>query len=52
VASSPDLEQVTGRYFVNSKPKRSSKRSYDEAAAARLWQVSADLAGSPRLAGC
>jgi hypothetical protein len=45
VASSPDLEQVTGRYFVNSKAQRSSKRSYDEAAAARLWQVSADLVG-------
>ena len=43
LAFSPDLEQVTGRYFANSKPKRSSKRSYDEAAAARLWQVSADL---------
>jgi retinol dehydrogenase-14 len=43
LASAPDLEQVTGRYFVNSKPKRSSKRSYDEAAAARLWQVSTDL---------
>jgi retinol dehydrogenase-14 len=36
---------VTGRYFANSKAKRSSKRSYDEAAAARLWQVSADLVG-------
>jgi retinol dehydrogenase-14 len=45
LASAPDLEQVTGRYFANSKPKRSSKRSYDEAAAARLWQVSADLVG-------
>ena len=45
LASAPDLEQVTGRYFVNGKPKRSSKRSYDEAAAARLWQVSADLVG-------
>jgi retinol dehydrogenase 14 len=45
LASAPDLEQVTGRYFANGKPKRSSKRSYDEAAAARLWQVSADLAG-------
>jgi retinol dehydrogenase-14 len=45
LASAPDLEQVTGRYFTNSKPKRSSKRSYDEAAAARLWQVSADLVG-------
>jgi retinol dehydrogenase 14 len=43
LASSPDLERVTGRYFANSKPKRSSKRSYDEAAAARLWQVSAEL---------
>jgi retinol dehydrogenase-14 len=43
VASSRDLEPVTGRYFANGKPKRSSKRSYDEAAAARLWQVSAEL---------
>jgi retinol dehydrogenase-14 len=45
LASAPDLEQVTGRYFVNSKPKRSSERSYDQAAAARLWQVSAALVG-------
>ncbi len=45
LASAPDLEQVTGRFFANSKPKRSSKRSYDEAVAARLWQVSADLVG-------
>jgi NAD(P)-dependent dehydrogenase (short-subunit alcohol dehydrogenase family) len=45
LASAPDLEQVTGSYFVNSKPKRSSKRSYEETAAARLWQVSADLVG-------
>jgi len=45
LSSAPDLEQVTGRYFANSKPKRSSKRSYDEAAAARLWQVSTDLVG-------
>jgi retinol dehydrogenase-14 len=43
LASSPDLEQVSGRYFANSKPKRSSKASYDETAAARLWQVSAEL---------
>jgi len=45
LASSPDLEQVTGRYFANCKPKRSSKRSYDEAVGALLWQVSADLVG-------
>jgi retinol dehydrogenase-14 len=43
LASAPDLEQVTGRYFANSKPKRSSKQSYDQASSARLWQVSTDL---------
>jgi retinol dehydrogenase 14 len=47
VASSPDLEQMTGLYFASNAPKRSSKRSYDEADAARLWQVSADLVGLP-----
>jgi retinol dehydrogenase-14 len=57
LASAPDLEQVTGRYFASSKPRRSSSRSYDQAAAARLWQVSAGLTGltaaatSPRPAG-
>jgi retinol dehydrogenase 14 len=43
LASSPELEGVTGRYFAGCKPKRSSKRSYDQAAAERLWQVSAEL---------
>jgi len=27
---------VSGRYFANSKPKSSSKASYDQAVAARL----------------
>ena len=45
VASAPELAQVTGRYFSNSKVKRSSKRSYDEADAARLWEMSTDLVG-------
>ena len=45
LASSPEVEGVTGRYFANRRPKTSSKASYDTAAAARLWQVSADLAG-------
>ena len=45
VASSPDLGQTTGLFFANGKPKRSSERSYDDDAAARLWQVSADLVG-------
>jgi retinol dehydrogenase 14 len=36
---------VTGRYFANGEPHKSNKASYDASAAARLWQVSADLAG-------
>jgi retinol dehydrogenase 14 len=43
LASAPGLEQVSGRYFASSKPRKSAKRSYDETAAARLWQASADL---------
>jgi NAD(P)-dependent dehydrogenase (short-subunit alcohol dehydrogenase family) len=43
LASAPELEGVTGRYFARSRPKPSSRRSRDEAAAARLWRVSADL---------
>jgi retinol dehydrogenase 14 len=45
LASAPDVEQVSGRYFADKKPKRSSERSYDEATAARLWRLSADLVG-------
>ena len=47
LASSPDVEGVTGAYFANSTPRRSSPRSYDRAAAARLWEVSAALVGLP-----
>jgi retinol dehydrogenase 14 len=43
VASAPELEQVSGRYFANRRPTRSSARSYDLAVAARLWEASADL---------
>jgi NAD(P)-dependent dehydrogenase (short-subunit alcohol dehydrogenase family) len=45
LASAPDLERVTGCYSAASRPRSSSARSYDTAAAGRLWQVSADLTG-------
>ena len=45
LASSPEVEGITGRYYANRKPKTSSKASYDTTAAARLWQASAGLAG-------
>lgn len=49
VASVAQLARVTGRYFADRHPKKSSPLSYDTAAAARLWQVSADLVGLPAL---
>jgi hypothetical protein len=39
---------VSGQYFANSKPKRSSVKSYDHCVASRLWKASADLVGLPR----
>jgi hypothetical protein len=48
LASDPDIETVMGKYLHDLKPKRSSKLSYDEAVAARLWQVSEELTARPR----
>jgi retinol dehydrogenase 14 len=45
LASSPQVEGITGQYFANRKPKTSAKAACDTAAAARLWQASSDLAG-------
>jgi NAD(P)-dependent dehydrogenase (short-subunit alcohol dehydrogenase family) len=45
VASAPELEHVTGCYFARRRAKRSSAGSHDEAAARRLWLVSAGLVG-------
>ena len=45
LATSPDAEKVTGKYFENQKAVESSEASYDEAVARRLWQVSAELTG-------
>lgn len=49
LASAADLEQTTGRYFANSKSKKSSGRSYDEVVAAQLWRISAHLVGRETL---
>jgi NAD(P)-dependent dehydrogenase (short-subunit alcohol dehydrogenase family) len=43
LASSPELEGVSGQYFANERPRRSSAASHDPAAAARLWEVSTRL---------
>lgn len=43
LASSPEVEGVTGAYFANRRPKTSNTLSYDTGAAARLWRVSEEL---------
>jgi hypothetical protein len=45
LASSPEVEGVTGKYFVRSKVARESKAARDDAAAEKLWQKSAELTG-------
>lgn len=47
LASSPDVEGVSGAYFAKGKAKSANRSAYDFAMAARLWQVSADLVGLP-----
>ena len=47
MASSPEVEGLSGRYFVKKAEARSSDVSYDERLAKRLWEVSADLTNLP-----
>lgn len=43
LATSPEVEDVTGKYFINKKQVRSSMLSYNESVAQQLWEVSALL---------
>ena len=45
LASSPEVEGVTGQYFVKSAPAQPSARARDPEAALRLWNVSEQLVG-------
>ena len=47
LASSPEVEGVTGKYWEKQKQLPSSPVSYDEAAQKRLWEVSAQMTGTP-----
>lgn len=48
LASSPEVEGVSGKYFVNCKAVASKPQSYDRAAAERLWQISLELTAKAR----
>jgi NAD(P)-dependent dehydrogenase (short-subunit alcohol dehydrogenase family) len=43
LASSPGVENMTGKYFVDNKAVESDPASYDRAAAEKLWQASLEL---------
>jgi retinol dehydrogenase 14 len=45
LASSPEVEGVTGGYYARRRARRSSRRSYDTELARRLWRVSEELTG-------
>jgi NAD(P)-dependent dehydrogenase (short-subunit alcohol dehydrogenase family) len=45
LASSPEVQGITGKYFVNKRPARSNMQSHDQVAAKRLWDISAELTG-------
>ena len=47
LTTSPEVEGVTGKYFVKQKAIPSSPASHDTATASRLWQVSAEMTGLP-----
>jgi retinol dehydrogenase 14 len=45
LASSPDIDGVTGQFFAKRKPRTANKVAYDTDKSARLWRVSADMVG-------
>ena len=45
LASSEEVEGVSGLYFDNCKPQEPSSAAQDDEAAKKLWKISADLVG-------
>ena len=45
LASSPDVEGVTGKYFAKCREKKPAPRALDEATQQRLWDVTAGMVG-------
>jgi NAD(P)-dependent dehydrogenase (short-subunit alcohol dehydrogenase family) len=51
LASAPEVEGVTGRYFEKCREARCSAEARDRAVARRLWEVSEELVGLSPAAG-
>jgi NAD(P)-dependent dehydrogenase (short-subunit alcohol dehydrogenase family) len=48
LASSPEVSEVSGKYFGNNKPVTTSTISYDRPTAERFWSLSEELTGLNR----
>lgn len=47
LATAPEVEGVSGKYFDKCRPVDSSRESYDADKCRRLWEASAELVGLP-----
>lgn len=45
LASSPEVQNVTGKYFVKYKPRAAKAIAYDQDLAKKIWQISENLVG-------
>lgn len=45
LASSPEVEGVSGKYFDKCKEARPTREAQDDAAARRLWEISEEMTG-------
>lgn len=45
LASSPEVEGITGKYFINKQEQKSSEDSYNETLAKKLWDISIEMVG-------
>ncbi|MDX1435622.1 MAG: SDR family oxidoreductase [Anaerolineales bacterium] len=43
LATSPEVEGISGKYFIDKRPVATSALSYDQETARRLWEVSEQL---------
>lgn len=49
LATSPQIEGISGKYFIKNEPVQSSSVSRDKETARRLWKLSAELTELPEI---
>lgn len=47
LASSPEVEGVTGKYYINCKPAVANWKVYVEQTRERFWDLSCEMTGEP-----